>query len=300
MIAVLVFLCVLWAAMQAAAKAVPGTVYGKQQQVEAVRQALSQSIKPGDEIFLASQATIIRQELESLGASIYSFTPQDQTGFETLLLKWLDRSCQHDGTLSGSKSYFVWTDDRAGTVASLGNAVRALNFFFSFEAVVPYQGSGILTSDKILLLLPREPLVHRYCEVKKLVANRPVLVVVDVNEFPPLLGSFRSGNIIWLASNESRVMHRADYEVKNLSVGQQFILWSPNFADSWSFPEQETTAFESAIAEIIKQNGVILVDQDTSLGTVASKYLMKCTTEQPLLQNSSFKQMCPYQPTIGH
>jgi hypothetical protein len=283
----------LWAAMQGAAKAVPGTVYGKQQQVEAVHQALSQSIKPGDEIFLASQETSVRQELETLGAGIYSFTPRDQTGFETLLLKWLDRHCQQEGTPAGGKSYFVWTDDQAGTVTALGTAVRALIFFSSFEAIVPYEGSGTLATDKILLLLPREQLVRRYCEVKKLVDDRPVLVVVDVNEFPPLLGSYRLGNITWLASNETRVMHRADYEVKNLSVAQQFIMWSTNFADSWSFTNQEAAAFEEAIANITGQKGLILVDRNISLGSVASKHLMDCIGEQPFLQTSSFEQMCP-------
>ena len=292
LLAVLIFLGILWVALQGAAKAVPGTVLGKQEQVEAVRQALSQYIKPGDEIFLASQETSIPQELKTLGANTYSFKPSDQTGFDKLLLGWLDKLCQQEGTRAGGRSYFVWTDDQAGTVALLGPATRALIFFSSFEAVVPYEGPGAFANDKILLLLPRAQLVRRYCEVRKLVGKTPVLVVVDVNEFPPLLGSFNLGSITWLASDATRKLNREDYSVKNIPAGQQFSVWSENWAESWSFTNQDSAAYELALTNTTKQKGLILADRNISLGSVASRYLVDCIGEQPLLQKSSFKQMC--------
>jgi hypothetical protein len=288
LLVLLVSLGLFWFAMQMAGESVPDTVYSQQKQVEVLKLAVASIVKPGDSVFLSSEDANLKQELEKDGVNIYSFSPKNNVEFEVKLLSWLDQYCQ-PGQISGeAKNYFVWTDDTAGTVQALGNSVRGLNFFSSFEAVIPYHVIQSMVIDKIILLQPRTSLIQRYCELKALTTERPVMVIINVSEFPPLLGSFRSGQIVWLASNETRVMKRTDYEVKNLP--SQLFTWSTNFAEQWSFTNQETDAYLAAIREIKTDDGLFLVDKNTPLGDVPSMFFKICRPAQ--IATDSFHQLC--------
>jgi hypothetical protein len=286
---VIVCLTFFWLNLKSVSGKRLSLVVDRQQQSETLVQTLAKIIQPTDSIFLVSQNRDVLAQLQKLSLNVYFSLPGDNADFDNLLVDWLNLQCRNVAA-TNKNAYFIWTDDQDNTIELLGNITRKLIFFAGFDAVVPYQGKQASIADKIFFLNLRARMISMYCEEKRLAGNQSALVVVNANEFPPVIGSVTTGNIIWLASNETRTLYRENYVVKNLPIFLQFAGWSTNFASTWSFNNQETKAYELSIKDIKNQNGVVFVDKTASLGEVPAQFLKKCADSQ--LISEIFEQVC--------
>jgi len=295
LIVLFALLIVLWQALQAAASFEPDAAYAERRAADAIRQASREILHPGDRVFLSSQNSPVRQALQELRANVYLIDPPDANGVETPLLQVLDDYCQRDEAQEEQAAYWIWTMDNPRTLMLLGQAARALNFFFGFQAVLPYRGSEAFAIDKLLRLQPKDDIISSYCEAGRVAATGPVLVVLDADRFSPWIGSMATGRITWLASGPEREMAASDFAVQDMPPLLTYdVYWMgqvPLFP-SWVFTNQDMAAYDRTAQMSKVQAGVVLVDRKAELGITALRYLRECRLEEASLESSLFRQMC--------
>jgi hypothetical protein len=228
-----------------------------------IHQLIQTTFKEGDVIFLASSDKRLSQELIERRLVVIPLNSQDYESSVRLLGETLDQVCSSADFTKGN-FYFVWTDEGPYTIANLGPVTRP---FFFFTDAVKVEPTG-----HILRLAPKEYLISRYCKVRPISKERLVMIVIAADKFPPsYIGGVWTGNTIWLASNDLR----------DIGPG------------SWSFTHQETQAFAQGIQQISAQDGLILVDQEASLGKLAQMFLQPCPENKLAVGTDLFIQMCP-------
>jgi hypothetical protein len=294
--AILVLFVILWQTLQiATTRSLLGEEHTADRQINVISEVSKRIIKSGDIVFLSTKSAVIGTELDNLGASVNRFNSNDATGFDTQLILVLDRFCNLDQEMMPPVTYFVWTVDSQQTIMELSNAARGLNFYFYFQALLPYKGSNAFAIDKVLRLQPKENLIHRYCEAKKIAESKPVLMVIDGKEFSPWIGSVKTGQITWLSSNPIRQMQNSDYVVIDMPpLATYDVYWMGQIYSKpyWSFENQDTEAYEKAVELIKAQNGIVLVDRQAELVVPAKNFITECDNAQSLLQSQLFRQMC--------
>jgi hypothetical protein len=291
-VAIFVFLILMIITLQKAGTVVPANVYTSGFQIETIRKISPMIFNTGDTVFLASQNDSIQPDLERLDLTVYNFKPKEFPVFETSLLQWLNHYCESSGS-GFPPAYFVWIEEGDNTVIELANVARSLNFFFKFEAVAPFDGVNSIIIDKIFRLIPKTNLINRYCKALTIAGSNPALVIVNSEDYIPFIGVFQSGSITWLASSPARVgISRSDFEVSHMPGSLQHIMWAEQFTSSWNFENQDTIAYERAVKDIAPTHGLVLIDRDTPLGSIASQYFQECSSDQQKVEGSIFRKLC--------
>ncbi|RPJ75885.1 MAG: hypothetical protein EHM20_08240 [Alphaproteobacteria bacterium] len=289
------FLLIIWQTLQISSSALSPVDISNMRPVEAIRREAKSIIKPGDVVFLSTQNKIIQQTIDQSGASVHKFDSTDETGFNAALQQVLDEYCNQDQKQDKPAIYFIWSNDNKLSAMELSQAARGLNFFFSFQAVLPYKGSDAFAIDKFLRLQPKENIIRRYCEVKRLAGTRQVLLTIDASEFSPWIGSVVTGNITWLANDPIRKMTNSDYAVKDMPPLVTFdVYWMSQLYSNfyWSFENQDLAAYDLAVGQAKAENYLVLVDRHAKLGITALRYLKECDHDQSIPQSQLFRQIC--------
>lgn len=293
-IAFLILLVILWQSLQVASSINIDGEAETSREIDAIRRASPDIIKPGDIVILTSENPQIRKDIDLLGASIHQFIPTDTNGFQLELTDVLQSYCNSDKDPS-EPVYFIWTQDNKQSAMELSNAVRDLNFFFSFQALLPYEGSSAFAIDKLLRLHPKENMIQRYCEVSALSGNNRVMVVIDANDFSPWIGSVNIGRITWLASNPTRKIEKSDFSVEDMPPLIGYDVYWLGVLDNgfvWTYENQDTNAYNQAVDQIKSQNGIVLMDRKATLSDLAGRFVKECDKETVLLESQLFRQMC--------
>jgi hypothetical protein len=291
---ILAFFLVLWQTLQISASTVLDN-YSTMRQFGSIEEAAKDILKPDDIVFLSSKNEYVRNAVSQTGASEYKFDSIDSNGFETALLQVLNKYCTAGTVLDKSNTYFIWTMDNKQTTMEMSKAARGLNFFFTFQALLPYQGSDAFAIDKILRLQPKVNMIRRYCEANKLSGTKSVLLIVDAKDFSPWIGSVVTGHITWLASDPTRTFSNSNYIVKDMPPLVTYdVYWLGQLYSnpSWSFENQDNAAYKLSVEQINTRNSVVFVDRQTGLGSIALRYLKECPIEQSSLASDLFRQLC--------
>lgn len=267
----------------------------KNRQINTIIQISKSQLRQGNIVFLSTRNSSVSQNITHLEKSIYPFEAKDVPGFETQLTKVLNSHCSLGQDQVAPVYYFIWTQDTSQTTMDLSSAVRDLNFFFTFQTIMPYEGDSAYAIDKILRLLPKEEIINRYCEVNRISGNETAMVVMEADHFSPWIGSVNTGRIIWLASDPVRTSTTSNFVVKDMPPMISFdVFWMSRFKNgfTWTFMNQDTAAYRQD-AQIIKdKNGIVLVDQNAKLGSPALNYLRDCDNGKKLIVSQIFRQMC--------
>ncbi len=294
-ILILVLFIIIWQILQFSASSQLDEESSKNRATGAIRQASQNIIKSDDIVFISSHNASILQDVEQIGVSFYEFDSGDTNGFNTALLEVLDKYCSTNWAQGNHDAYFIWTMDNNQTTMDLSNAARGLNFFFTFQAVLPYEGSNAYAIDKFLRLQPKENIIQRYCEAKRLTITTPVILIIDANEFSPWIGSVISGRVTWLANDPIRKMTNSDYTIINMPPLRTYdVYWLAQLYSNptWSFENQDMAAYELAVKQGKTQSSIVLVDREARLGITASRYLQKCDNKKTQFESKLFRQMC--------
>jgi hypothetical protein len=292
---ILALLVILWQSLRFASSYSPYPEYAKNRHLEAVRQVSPSILKPGDNVFLSTQNSSIQEAIARSGANVYKFDSKDTAGFDAALLKVLDERCRLDPGQAQSGAYFIWTKDNELAAMDLSHAARNLNFFYFFQAVLPYRGADAFAIDDILRLQPKEGLIDRYCEARRLGVNKQVLMIIDTNDFSPWIGSVKTGPVTWLASDPTRNMAVSDFAVKDLPPLLTYdVYWMGqlSFIPYWTFTHQDRAAYEEAVKQAKSQGSVVLVDKGLKLGASTQTFLEQCASGQPPVKSKILRQMC--------
>ena len=291
----LVLFIFLWQTLQISSSTIFNDEDAKNRQIDVIRKVSPSIIKAGDEVILSTHNVYIRKDINQLGASLYEFDSIDPIGFENKLIQILDKYCKNNQEKDNPAYYFIWTKDNNSTTMELSKATRSLNFFFVFQALLPYQGSEAFAIDKILRLQPKENMIRRYCEANKFSGINQGLLIIDANEFSPWIGSVEIGKFTWLANDPTRKMTNSDYSVIDMpplvtyDVFWLGVLYTPNY---WTFENQDTEAYEQVVNQIKGQNGIVLMDRKAALGITSTRFVKECDREKVLLESQLFRQMC--------
>jgi len=252
-------------------------------------------LKPGDNVILSTGNNSFQDKLEKNDINVYSFDAKNKDDFDHQLLQILDHQCVSSTQFQSPNAYFIWTQDNKNSIMNLGPAAREMNFYFTFQAVFPYQGSDVFIIDKVLRLFPKEKILNRYCEAKRLIENNQAVIIIDKNDFSPWIGSINTSSITWLANNPIRQMKNSDFAVINMPPMITYdVFWMGQLYSepSWSFKNQDHEAYGKAIENIKKAGGIILKDKGLPLGSVASQYLNECMNNQVTINSPQFEPLC--------
>jgi len=294
-IAFFTLLVFLWQSLQIASSIILNGEAATTRVVDAIRQVSPDIIRSGDIVLLSTQNALVQNDIDRLGALTYKFNPKDNDGFQIVLAEVLQSYCNLGKGQNKPLIYFIWTQDNKQTAMELSSAVRTMNFFFTFQALLPYEGSSAFAIDKMLRLLPKEKMIKRFCEATELTGNNQVVLVLNENEFSPWIGSVNIGRITWLSGDPDRKMFTSDFIVKDMPplIGYDvYWLEALNKGFSWSFVNQDTEAYEKAVKHLKTQNGIVLVDSEIELGSTATRFIKECDRNQVLVESQLFHQMC--------
>jgi hypothetical protein len=293
-ISFLVLFVILWQTLQTASTTSIENEYLKNRQIEVLSLVSSEIFKPGDRVFLSTQNSTLQKVINGLGNSVYYFDANDAARSETELIKVMDTYCSMGKEQENPATFFIWTQDTSQTAMELSSTVRKLNFFYSFQAVLPYEGSSAYAIDKVLRLIPKQNIINRYCEATKLSGYEQIIYIIDSNEFSPWIGSMKTGRITWLASEPTRKMKISDFVVKDMPplLGYD-VYWVGTLEKgySWTFENQDMAAFDQTVKLAKKQNSIFLIDRNTVFGNTAQRFFTECNGVS-LVDSKLFRQIC--------
>ena len=241
-----------------------------------IRQAAARSIRPGDDVFLSTADGDVRRAVEDAGAVVHTFDPAAPQDFQVQLAGMLDDHCGRGG---GQDAYLIWTDSPGRGAYELGPAVRGLNFFFRFQALLPYEGYNVYAVDKILRLEPKPEMVARYCEAVDTAAGREVVAILDPRAFTPWIGSVTTGNVTWLAADPLRTTRLSDFTVDNMPPVSTYDAYWMGFQVmdfTWSYTNSDAGAFKEVFNQPGVKGALLLMDKDAVTGPVAGGYVREC------------------------
>jgi hypothetical protein len=233
-------------------------------------------IKPDDVVLLSTGSAAVQQVMEQTGASVKAIDATNWPGFETDLVHVLDGYC---GQAAAPSIYYVWTEDTPGGALELGKAARAVNFFFQFQALLPYEGYNAYAVDKILRLEPKWEAIARYCDALALAGGRDVVAILSPGDFSPWIGSMRVGRVTWLASDPTRTMTLSDFTVENLPPVTAYDANWMGITESgftWTYNNSDAEAYREVFSRPGVKDTLLLAGNAAVIGPVTEGYVREC------------------------
>ncbi|NMB56246.1 MAG: hypothetical protein GYA15_16265 [Leptolinea sp.] len=259
-------------------------------QANLIRDAIARSIHPGDDVFLSTADKDVRRAVEAAGAAVHAFDPTAPQDFQIQLAGLLDNHCDRAG---GQDIYLVWTDSPGRGAFELGPAVREFNFFFRFQAQLPYKGYNVYAVDKFLRLEPKAEMIARYCEAVDIAAGRDVVAILDPRAFTPWIGSVTTANVTWLAADPKRTTRLSDFAVDGLPPVSTYDAYWMGFQlmdFTWSYKNSDAEAYREVFSRPGVNDALLLIDKKTIIGLVARGFVREC--DEDVAVGRYFRRVC--------
>lgn len=286
-----VMLVILWLLLGRTASPAQVDPSVASRQVDLIRQAASQTIHPGDTVLLSTVEADVRRAVDATGASVRAFDPAAPADFQTQLAGLLDGYCAANG--NPVNAYFIWTDSPGRSAFELGPAVRGLNFFFTFQTLLPYKGYNVYAVDKILRLEPKTMVTTRYCEALNMANGRDVVAILDPRMFTPWIGSVRTANVTWLAADPRRTMRLSGFTIDGLpplSTYDAHWMGITEAGFTWTFKNRDAEAYREVFSRPGVKDTLLLIDKGAVIGTVAAGFVRECDGDAA--QGQYFRRIC--------
>ncbi len=282
-----VIILLLWLMTDSASPSVGVDPSVVQRTSDLIQQATAQSIQPGDNVLFSTPDDSIHRSLNTTGAILREIDLKSPDAFQTELTALLDGYCS--GTMTSTAAYLIWTEN----AFTLGPAMRGVNFFFNFQAVLPYKGYNVYAVDKFLRLKPKTDVIGRYCEARKTAVGRDVVVILEPRAFSPWIGSVRMANITWLASDPLRVMLLSDFTVDGMppvSTYDAYWLGFDTVGFPWSYKNSDAVAYREVFSHPGVKDSLLLMDKGAVIGPVAGGYVRECEVDDS--ERKYFRRVC--------